>query len=198
MSPCSGYPAVSGRTTKWRTSQPPAPPAQHGYRRGRSRAASSGGAGSGSPWYPFTVPNLPLAHSSAAAVISSGLRATKFHHISSCSPSGTPPSRKQEDRASGGSGHRHLLPAGAQVEQLPGAQRGSLHLSRPCGGEQHVLMRRRERDPSGRASPGGIPAGDELRADDLREHCGRRRGARQRAEEDGDFESADADDGSCA
>src|SRR6266536_3558312 len=79
------------------------PESTAGYRGRVSRTASSGGAASGSPSYPFTVPNLPLAHSPAAAVISSGVRATKFHHISSGSPSGTPPSRKS------------LLPAAAAI-----------------------------------------------------------------------------------
>src|SRR6266496_2949349 len=79
------------------------PESMAGYRGRVSRTASSGGAASGSPSYPFTVPNLPLAHSPAAAVISSGVRATKFHHISSGSPSGTPPSRKS------------LLPAAAAI-----------------------------------------------------------------------------------
>src|SRR6266536_3256965 len=43
------------------------PESMAGYRGRVSRTASSGGAASGSPSYPFTVPNLPLAHSPAAA-----------------------------------------------------------------------------------------------------------------------------------
>ncbi len=55
----------------------------------------SSGALSGSPTYPPTSPNRPSRQSATAVAISCGVRATKFHHISSGSPSGTPPSNSR-------------------------------------------------------------------------------------------------------
>ena len=83
--------------------------------RALSLPGGSGGAGSGSPAYPGTSPNSPLSHASRAVTISSCVRPTKFHHITSFSLQRHPADDEEPARAGGR--QRDRRDAGGQVRE---------------------------------------------------------------------------------
>ena len=96
--------------------------------------------------------SAPAFQSSAASTISSWLRATKFHHMTTVSPSGSPPSRSRRTGACGL--ERDLVAAGRAGRRSS----RSAPLARRCAPRRRPRSRRARGSGRPGSSPGPGPA----------------------------------------
>ena len=134
-----------------------------------------------------TVPKRSAAaiQSACARVISSWVRATKFHHISTGSSNGTPPTRTA--RVAYTRGDAELVAADAEVGEVAGFDDGAIHLDGAGDQDQRVFVVGPERQR------GGAGPEVEVDADVVGVAARRRRGAVEVADEDGGDRAVELD-----